>query len=54
MTREEAIAKLKELQRGYDTEVDHVEADDVICKLLESLGYEDVVKEYDTIGKWYA
>lgn len=54
MTREEAITKLKELQKGYDTEGDHVQADDVICKLLESLGYEDVVKEYDAIGKWYA
>lgn len=54
MTREEAITKLKELQKGYDTESDHVDADDVICELLKSLGYEDVVKEYDAIGKWYA
>lgn len=54
MTREEAITKLKELQKGYDVEGDHIEADNVICNLLESLGYEDVVKEYDAIGTWYA
>ncbi|MEQ3423051.1 MULTISPECIES: hypothetical protein [Citrobacter freundii complex] len=54
MTREEAINKLKILQGIGDKEIAHCNADDVICDLLKALGYEDVVKEYDEIDKWYA
>jgi len=54
MTREEAINKLKILQSLGDKEIAHCNADDVICDLLKALGYEDVVKEYDEIDKWYA
>ena len=54
MTREEAINKLKILQSLGDEEIAHCNADDVICDLLKALGYEDVVKEYDEIDKWYA
>ncbi|RAP71557.1 hypothetical protein [Candidatus Erwinia dacicola] len=54
MTREEAIAKLKALHTSYDPESDHADADKVICELLISLGYEDVVIEYDHVDKWYA
>ena len=55
MTREEAIAVLKELQgSGGDIEMDHIRADDVLCEILKTLGYEDVVIEYDAINKWYA
>lgn len=32
----------------------HVNADDILCDLLKLLGYEDVVVEYNKIGKWYA
>jgi hypothetical protein len=32
----------------------HVEADEVLCELLISLGYEDVVEEYRKIEKWYS
>lgn len=54
MTREEAIYKLRILQEMRDKEIAHWNADDVICELLKSLGYEDVVTEYDVIDKWYA
>lgn len=55
MTREEAIAVLKELQdTGGDVEMDHIRADDVLCEMLKTLGFEDVVIEYDAINKWYA
>ncbi|MDR7940104.1 hypothetical protein RIU82_09135 [Enterobacter soli] len=54
MTSKEAIAKLRTLQEGYDPESDHAEADKVICDLLTSLGYEDVVIEFDRVDKWYA
>lgn len=54
MTHEEALKKLKESQDNGDTELAHGDADDVLCELLESLGYEDVVAEYKRVDKWYA
>lgn len=53
MTREEAIEQLKKHQQNADLETAHVEADDIICGLLKSLGYDDVVAEYAKIEKWY-
>lgn len=54
MDREKALARLKELQHDGDTEAAHGYADDVICALLRSLGYDDVVEAWDKIDKWYA
>lgn len=54
MTREDAIAKLKAAQRSGDTEAAHCDADDVLCDLLRSLGYGDVVDEWSYVDKWYA
>jgi hypothetical protein len=54
MTREEAIETLKTLAKDLDGEVAHKEADVVLCQLLFTLGYGDVVDEYHRIYKWYA
>ncbi len=54
MTREEAIAALKDCQTSGDTEATHSEADDVLCKFLVALGYQDVVDEWEKVDKWYA
>lgn len=54
MTREQAIEELKEQQGSGDWEVAHSEADDVLCKLLVALGYQDVVDEWEKVPKWYA
>jgi hypothetical protein len=54
MTKEEAIEKLRLLQSGVDIEVKHGDADDILCELLETLGYGDVVEEWKKVGKWYA
>jgi hypothetical protein len=37
-----------------DVERDHLKADDILCDLLRSLGYEDVVQAYLNVEKWYA
>jgi hypothetical protein len=54
MTKEEAIEKLKDIETWDDTEAAHCCADDVLCELLISLGYEDVVYQWGEIDKWYA
>lgn len=48
----EALERIKD--RGVtDTEEDHREADQILCSLLMNLGYEDVVRVYESITKWY-
>lgn len=38
----------------FDPEAAHVEADKVLCNLLVSLGYEDVVEAWHKVPRWYA
>lgn len=54
--REKALLALSdalELGKG-DPEIAHVNADEVLCELLKSLGFSDVVKEFKKVPKWYA
>lgn len=53
MTKEEVIARLKALHNG-DPEESHTEGDRILCDLLVSLGYKEVVEEWKKIDKWYA
>ena len=52
--RENFLRKMVELQSDNDGELAHIVADRLLCDLLTDLGYGDLVKEYDKIGKWYA
>jgi len=54
MTKEQAIQILKEQQTNDDKESAHGIADDVLCNLLKTLGYRDVVEEWEKVPKWYA
>ena len=54
MTREDAIAKLVECQQYGNPEQAHPKADDILCELLETLGYGDVVAEYQEVIRWFA
>ncbi len=49
-----AIKKLQKEQRHDDTEDAHLNADDILCKLLRKLGFASVVDEYHKIYKWYS
>lgn len=53
---EEALLKMKETREKYnnDTENMHNIYDLILCELLYKLGYENVVKEFINIPKWYA
>ena len=53
MTPEEFAARMEDCGKG-DPEGDHSRADDLMCELLESLGYQDGVKLFRNMEKWYA
>ena len=53
MTPEEAIEQIKALHH-VDPEEGHIEADSILCQLLQSLGCSEVVDEFDKLRKWYA
>ena len=54
MNRKQAIKELKKLQKTGDPEYAHGTADDILCKILKELGYQDVLDEYYKVPKWYA
>lgn len=52
--RQTALTELQQLQKFHDVEFAHSRADDILCELLAASGFEDVVKEYQKVRKWYA
>ena len=53
MTPEEFAKAMKETQCS-DTEIAHCLADDLMCDLLKSLGYEEGIAIFLESDKWYA
>ena len=58
MTKEEAIKELNSINAG-DTELAHVDADNVLINFLLSNGYEDIIQAYVEVDKrcggfWFA
>lgn len=53
MTRQEAIRKLQDLRAYANGSNPHVLADNIICDLLEALGYGDVVLQFRKIHEAY-
>lgn len=51
---ETAINRLKALHSDKDCEMEHMQADAVLCDLLTTLGYSHVVSEWEKVRKWYA
>lgn len=45
---------MKELARSNDPEYSHGEADDLMCEVLEQLGYGAGVKVFDNMVRWYS
>ncbi len=54
MTREEALDAMRAAAEPGDPEASHYAADGILCKLLISLGYQDVVDLWKDVDKWYA
>lgn len=51
---QKALERLRTADNPGDPEAAHSDADDALCDLLIALGYEDVVKAWHRIEKWYA
>jgi hypothetical protein len=54
MSPEVFAEKMKNIFKNYDTEMAHVEADELMAEVLSSLGYEEGVKIFLSKEKWYA
>ena len=54
ITDDEAYLEAKEINEEEDTETSHVKLDDLLCKVLLSLGYDRLVKEFQSSDKWYS
>ncbi len=57
ITPEEALERMQAiypLSGIYDNEEAHSKADDLLCEILESLGYGKTVELFKSSEKWYA
>jgi len=50
----EMVKRLRAEVGNDDTEQAHVNADKILCELLEKLGYKEVVDKYNEVSGWYA
>ena len=52
----QAIKKIQQCRKHYeeDWEIQHAEADAVLCQFLIELGYKKLVSEWKKVDKWYA
>lgn len=48
------LVQMNELKYNDDTEQAHCTADDILCNLLEDLGYTELVDAFNDLEKWYA
>ena len=46
--------KLRNCISNKDVEAAHATADSILCALLKDLGYEEIVKLWEQVDKWYA
>ena len=51
---DEMVKRLQVEVDNFDPEGTHGNADDILCELLETLGYKEVVNKYNEVTKWYA
>jgi len=53
---QKSLARLEELvnKKYPDEEEDHVNADVILCEMLDALGYKDLINTWDKVKKWYS
>lgn|GEM_PF-6303208 len=53
---QKSLARLEELvnKKYPDEEEDHINADVILCEMLDALGYKDLINTWDKVKKWYS
>lgn len=51
--RAEYVRQLENQQTNRNLEQAHYSADEILCTILQRLGYTDIVLAWDEVGKWY-
>lgn len=51
---ENCLYRMNALLDMYDKEEAHIRADNILCEVLEKIGFHDVVNVFHEIDKWYA
>lgn len=46
--------EMRRINRNNDTEMAHILADELMCKLLRELGYDEGVDIFEQMDKWYS
>ena len=46
--------EMRRIDRNNDTEMAHILADELMCKLLRELGYSEGVDIFEQMNKWYS
>ena len=46
--------EMRRIDRNNDTEMAHILADELMCKLLRELGYGEGVDIFEQMDKWYS
>ena len=54
MKEETAVRKMREIAKDDYAETAHGNADDLLCRFLEELGYKRLVKMFGQVRKWYS
>lgn len=54
VTEKEYYPHASEYSKHGDREDWHREADNILCELLDELGYHDFVEAFEEVPKWYA
>lgn len=54
MTPEQFKTEMEQIERSGDTEGGHVDADELMCRVLRELGYGDGVEVFERMDRWYA
>lgn len=52
--KKEIVSELKSLIGNGDEEINHKQADDLLCQLLLLYGEKEAVEAFEEIDKWYA
>lgn len=51
---ENCLYRMNALLDMYDKEEAHIRADNILCEVLEKIGFHDVINVFHEIDKWYA